>query len=387
MNDVIASLIRPAASLSPDTVTSLARVQDWRGFCDLVSRTECAALIHERLRNYIHDVHIPQEVSDWLHEQHDLTSKSNGRLLDELGRVTTLLSVMGIPTLVLKGPVLAFLGSGLQVRPFHDLDLLVRPHDLSSTSSALRSLGFVELRNGNHDYHCLFIKMVDHLATVIEVHFDIVDRERRYVPDLPGVWDRATIIDILGHPVYTPSVTDHLLLTIMQLPHHHWAPRLLVDIGHVAARWRETIEWTEFIRRARAWGMRVLAGSTLRAAESLLHVALPPIVARFAEPEGYIQKLQWRLVDGALSEQLRLGPTRLNRATPFLVADRPSVMFSLVIRRTLGPKDRAGRQSFSAIVRRLWTGAMSLPPLLSIFSRIGRAETQRKSARRIGEIH
>lgn len=385
MNDVIASLIRPGASLSPDTVMSLARVHDWGEFCGLVTKTGCAALIHERLLNHVGNAYVPQEVWDWLQEQHDLTAKSNSRLLDELARVTEVLSAVGIPTLVLKGPVLAFLGTGLQVRSFQDLDLLVRPHDLLSASAALSSLGFVELRKGNHDYHRLFVRALAHSAIVIEVHFDLNDRGRGCVPDLPGVWDRAVSIDIPGCRVRTPSVTDHLLLTIMQLPHHHWAPRLLVDIGHVVARWRETIEWTEFIRRARAWGMRVLAGSTLHAAESLMHVALPPIVERFAEPEDYIQRLQWRLVLAAMTEQLRLAPPRLSRAAPFLVTDRPSLIFALVIRRALGQRERGALQKFSANVPYLRTGATTLATLLAVFSRKGR---QRESAGRIGEsIH
>jgi hypothetical protein len=385
VTDVIAELIRPAASGSSDPGVDLARVRDWEAFCALVSRTECAALIHERLRYRARNV--PPEVMEWLQEQHDRTAQSNNRLLDELGRVTTLLSAREIPALVLKGPVLAFLGTGLAVRPFHDLDLLIRPHDLLSASAALSSLGFMDLRSRHHDYHRVFVKMVAHSPTLIELHFDLIDRERRYLPDIPSIWDRAVSIEILGRTMCTPCVTDHLLLTIMQLPHHHWSPRLLGDIGHVTTRWRDAIDWTEFVGRARAWGMRVLAGATLHAAASLLHVALPPVVTEFAKPGDYIQRLQWRLVQEALSEQLRLKPPRLSLVTPFMVADRPSAMFALMIRRTLGPKDRPDRRGFSAIVHRLWAGAVSVPPVLSILARTVRAANERESASRTGKIH
>jgi len=382
VTDVIAELIRPTASVSSDQGAELASVRDWEAFCARVSRTECAALIHERLLNRARNV--PPEVMRWLDEQHNRTAQNNNRLLGELGRVITLFSAQEIPALVLKGPVLAFLGTGLAVRPFHDLDLLIRPHDLQRASAALTSLGFNDLHSRRHDYHRVFVKMVAHSTTVIEVHFDLIDRERKYHPDIPSVWGRAVRVDILGRTMCTPSITDHLLLTIMQLPHHHWPTRLLVDVGHVVTRWRNTIEWTEFIGRARAWGMRVLAGATLHAAASLLHLALPPDVTEFAEPGDYIQRLQWRLVQEALSEQLRLEPPRLSLVTPFLVADRPSVMFGLLIRRTLGPTDRADGRGFSAIVHRLLTGAVILPPVLSVLAGMGRAANERESAGRVG---
>ncbi len=359
MNELIASLIRPSARLSPDAVERLAGLQDWGAFCALVGKTGCAPLIHDRLRDHMQNV--PRDVSDWLKASHDRTIERNRQLLDELNAVTRLLSAREIPALVLKGPVLAFLGTGLQTRSFSDLDLLVRPDGLMGASAALRSRGFVELRSA-HPFHRVFVKMAAPLSTVVELHFDLIDRERRYTPQLSGVWDGAVTIDLPGCTVSTPSITDHLLLTLMQLPHHWWSLRLLVDIVHVATRWTTTIEWGPFMTKARAWGMRALAGSTLHAAASLLHLALPAAVVRFAEPETYVHRLQWHLVREALSEQLRLDPPRLGHAASCLVLDQPGLAPGLVVGTVF-------RHSLSCTGRRFWNGLATVPSLLAILSR------------------
>jgi hypothetical protein len=268
---------------------------------------------------------------------------------------------------VLKGPVLAFLGTGLQTRSFNDLDLLVQPDDLAGASAVLRSRGFAELQS-RHPCHRVFVKTAPPPAAVVELHFDLIDEERRYVPDLPGVWDRAVPIDLPGLTVSTASITDHLLLTIMQLPHHRWSLRLLVDIAHVAARWTTTIEWGPFTERARAWGMRALAGSTLQAAASLLNLVLPAAAARFAEPDTYVQRLQWRIVRQALSEQLRLDLPRLGPAASRLILDQPSMALALVVRTVFRPNSPGGWTTLSCIGRRLRTGASTVPSLLAILS-------------------
>jgi hypothetical protein len=267
----------------------------------------------------------------------------------------------------LKGPVLAFLGTGLQTRSFNDLDLLVRPGDLAGASAVLRSRGFAELQS-HHPCHRVFVKTAPPPAAVVEVHFDLIDEERRYVPDLSGVWNRAVPIDLPGLIVSTASITDHLLLTIMQLPHHWWSLRLLVDIAHVATRWTTTIEWGPFTERARVWGMRALAGSTLQAAASLLGLVLPPAAARFAEPDTFVHRLQWRIVRQALSEQLLHDQPRLGPAASRLILDQPNMALALVVRTVLRPSSPGGWHTLSCIGRRLRTGAASLPSLLAILS-------------------
>lgn len=384
MNELIATLLRPAAELTPEAVERLAGVRDWNIFCALVDKTGCAALIHARLGEYAQ--HLPVDVRDRLQAHHDRTIENNRRLLDELRSVTARLSSRGIGALVLKGPILALWGTGLDTRPFHDLDLLVRREDLAGTSGALRSAGFAEVQSGN-PYHRVFVRMTPAPPVIVEVHFDIVDGERRYVPELSGVWDRAVTVDLPGFAVSAPGVADHLLLTVMQLPHHLWSLRLLVDIAYVATRWESVIDWPGFAERARAWRMRALTGSTIHAAASLFHLTLPPGAARLVEPKTYVQRVQWHLVLEALSEQLRPSSPRLGQAASWLIFDDPGTALALVVETLARTGSQGGWKDLSSIGRRLGVGAASAPALMAILSGTTLAGLRRISPARTGDRH
>ncbi len=334
MKDLITMLVRPSPPLPEEITARLASVSNWGTFCALAAKTECAPLIYERLSECAHAV--PQEVLDRLRRCHQATAAANMRLLDELWAVDGLLATRGIRALTLKGPVLASLGAGLRIRMFHDLDLLVRPDDFGRAAEALRLAQYTELQTGAHDYHRIFAKLSAPAPPIVELHFGLIDRPCRYVPDLEGIWRRAKGIDILDRQLQTADVTDHLLLTIMQLPHHHWSPRLLVDVGHLAVRQAHAIDWAEIRPRARAWGMRVLAASVLHAAASLLRFTLPPKFASCAKPENYVQRVQWRLVRDALSARLGLGAPSLGRAPRFLILDQPGAALTALVHRSLG---------------------------------------------------
>ncbi len=384
MNELIANLLRPSAGLSPETVERLAGVREWGTFCALAGKTGCAALIHERLRD--HAQRLPADVRGWLQVHHDRTVENNRRLLDELSTVTARFTARSIAGLVLKGPVLALWGTGLETRPFHDLDLLVRSEDLAGASDALRSTGFAEVRSGN-PYHRVFVRMTPPPPVIVELHFDIIDGEHRYVPELSGVWNRAVTVDLLGCRVSTPSITDHLLLTVMQLPHHLWTLRLLVDIAHVTSRWESAIDWAGFAERAQAWRMRALAGSTIHAAASLFRLTLPPAAARLTEPKTYVQRVQWHLVQEALCEQFRSSPPQLGRAASWLIFDQPGTALALVVDTLLRTGVRGGWKDLSSIGRRLGAGAASAPALFAILSGTARSSRRGTSSERTGERH
>lgn len=378
MIETMTALARPWSSPPPTTVEGLARLSDWAGFCALVANAGCAALLHERLRE--HDHAVPRNVSAWLQVQHAQTRANNRRLLEELHRITGVLDTCEIPALILKGPVLALLGTGLSVRPFHDLDLLVRPEDLVRTMKALRPLGFAEVRS-EHPYHRILVRAAAP-ATVIEVHFDLIDAERGYTPTLSGIWTRAGTFDLPECTVSAPSITDHLLLTIMQLPHHHWDPRVMIDVAYLFTRWGGVIDWERFAHEAHAWRMRVLTGATLRATASLLELALPPAVSRLAEPGSYLERVQWRLVEQALLERFRLGPPRIGRAASCVVVDRPAAMLPLAVRTVLKSGGQGGWSSIPRVGRRFWMGMASVPALLASVSEIALAGRQRSANRR-----
>ncbi len=366
MSILFLELIRPTSvALTPRDVERLTRQTNWPTFCSLVHQSGLAPLVYERLGK--HARFLPEGVSEWLKLQYDQTIERNSFLFNEFKHVTTTLSNAGIAVMVFKGPVLAFLGLGLKVRTFHDLDLLVQRRDVEAVAERMKALGYGEVLDAPHPYHHRYMRTDGDFRAVVELHFDLVDPVRSYVPDVAAIWDRSVVVDMFGHAARVPELSDHLLLTMMQLPHHHWTPRLLADIAQLVSRWGNTIDWTSLVARANAWGMRALVGSTLYTVASVLHVTLPEQARNCIVPETYFRRVQWHIARQAAAEQFVQPSPKFWRLAQYLVLDRFGDVPWLVVRRAFRADgtDRVGR-SPSSILRRLLLGALGLAPLLAV---------------------
>jgi hypothetical protein len=334
VSQAVLGVVRPSPIALESSLARLTGEEDWRRFCDLVDRFELAPLVCERCRT--HDALVPLHVLEWLHSRHDLTAARNAALIDELTSILSCLSLRGVPVLVLKGPVLADLSTGLLVRPFHDLDVLVQPPDLRAVAAVLAARGYLKVGGGDDERHYVFVQSERNAAKVVEVHFNLADRTRSYTPGMPGLWNRAIHHSLPRCVVPTLHLTDHLLFAMMQLPHHHWHLRLIVEIGTIVERWRDVLEWDILAERAAVWGMKALVGSTLNSLAFLLGVVPPETMTTFVQPRTYFRRIQWQIVRYAVREQLE--GTRLNarRLAALALPDRLTDAVALVARRASG---------------------------------------------------
>lgn len=306
------------ADLTLAPLLALLREADWLPFCSLVHRLRLAPLCYERLRTLAPPI-VPSDVLEWFRTQYYTNVARNLVLLDELERITNRFAQAGIVALTLKGPVIAHVGCGLRTRVFNDLDLLVNRDASGAVATIMADLGYAEVPGDSHPFHVSYYSGTRRwLPLGVEMHFDVVDRSKPFLPDLAGIWERSQTISIDGLAVPAPSLMDHLLLMIIQLPTHLWALRLLLDVAFLTSR--NAIDWDEVLERARAWQIRVLTGSALHVVASLLNGQLPEAARDFAVPEGYVQRVQWRIVRAAVLEFLD-GALVLSRLAPLVVAD------------------------------------------------------------------
>jgi len=371
MNKLLLELIRPSANVTlPETIERLTHRVDWPSFCSLAYRTRLASLAYVQLRKYA--ANVPKDVLDWLRNQYYETTARNLLQLNNLFEVTTRLSNAKIPVLALKGPVLAHFGLGFRVRNFSDLDLLVQHSDLGAVARLLGSLGYVEAHYPPHPFHRRYLRAHCGPAAIIEVHFDLAELIDSSVrPDVPSIWARSSEITFLGgRSVRAPELTDHLLLAMIQLPHHHWAPRLVADFGAIMSRCGDMIDWEGLVPRAEAWGMRALLGSTLHVLSSLLRVDLPQELRSRLKPD-YFRRMQWHVARLAVEENLSYGRhLAIFRIASVLMVDQPSDVVRLLgqsvyFRNEDIPKIRA----FSGGMKRFMAGIASLPSLFGILLR------------------
>jgi hypothetical protein len=379
-------LVRPSPAHSQSTRERLcAHGEDWNAVCDLAHQFGLVTLIYERCRSLA--ISPPPHVCEWMEIQHMQIASTNTILLDELNTIISALSARGIPALVLKGPVLAHLSTGLLVRPFHDLDLLIKPRDTKEAAATLQIQGYWKVDSVRNHYHDIFVKPGQNTARVVEMHFDLADRGRSYTPDVAGLWDRSMCLNLRGHATRTLSLSDHLLVAMIQLPHHHWHLRLLAEMGAMVDRWQEVIDWDALIERANEWGMRALAGSALHVVGSLFRVALPERITGFAQPENYFRRVQWQLVQHAVLDQIAVSRPKTGQLASLLLLDRFSDVISLVGRKaSLADHADEHPQTVSAGFRHLAAATSNLPLLLRLAAEaaIPRSPNARRWSPRVG---
>jgi len=300
---------------------------------------------------------------NWFRAQHYEAVARNMALVNELRDVLGWFSDATIPAMVLKGPALGSLGLGA-ARVSSDLDILVQNADLWRADAILQSHGYrewVEHHNDNHRWYC---RAATFGLSVVELHFDISDHLRSFHPDVDGIWRRSRMATVSGVPMRVPDLTDHVLLTIMQLPHHHWAVRLVVDLWQVALRQGELVEWPVLLERAALWRMSALTRAAMHALWALFDVPMTPAVVERASPVGYLERLQWRAAKRAIAEQLEYPfRPRVVWLVPFLMVDQVRRVPAILVRRSLGSGGAPEESPVSKATRRGLAGVAALPAI------------------------
>jgi hypothetical protein len=335
---------------------------DWPAVCAVAHRMRIAPIVYQGLRSAA--LAVPRDVMDWFRVQHYDTVARNLISLNTLRAVLDLLTNSGIPAVVFKGPALAELGHGM-ARSWNDLDILVESTFFARAESILTQVGYQRLPDAPHPNHRRYATGSTVSPSVLEVHFDISDPLRAYRPDLAAIWGRAAEGTVLGVPARVPELMDHFLLTIMQLPHHHWSVRVLLDIREVIARHEQALDWSELYRRAEAWGMLALTRSALSVLSTEFDVSLPPSVAARARPMGYYDRLRREIATQAIEEQLEhpFRP-RVMWLAPFIVSDRPSHVPRILLRRLLAGDDMTEDGRVGRAVRRNVKTLIALPEVV-----------------------
>ncbi|HEY9072823.1 MAG TPA: nucleotidyltransferase family protein, partial [Desulfobaccales bacterium] len=220
----------------------------------------------------------------------------------------------------LKGPVLAKMAYGdLALRQFYDLDILVRPQDMSPVNEALLSAGYSPLDTFTPKQERLHLKRAYELSFV-HPKFTELDIHWRF-PDFLGgglhadtAFGRKVQVNLEGKPVYALAPEDMLLFLCLHGGFEAWPTLSMVSDVARFLQCQETWDWSGLMHRAESLGMRrrLLLGLSL--AEELLAAPVPSsITARInADPVllGPYQQIQEKLLAGS-SSATRFGAKNL----------------------------------------------------------------------------
>ena len=286
-----------------------------------------------------------------------------------LGTVLARFEAEGIAALPLKGPALAeTVYPEPALRPFADLDVLVRPEDRRRADAALLALGHRRLA----DAHSWEFDIEYDGATLyagpdgvhVDLHWALVT-EPRYAwsgEAERAVWQRAVPLTLAGRRTLGLAREDLVLYLATHLAvhhalaglRHHWDVALVLGSG--------PLDWDALLARAARWRVRRPLYFVLRGVEDAFGPLVPAAVQSALAPRGPRAALLGALLreDGAERR------ARLEYLVTLLLVDR-------------------GRDACRAL------GAALLPPADWLRARYGTAAASRRAlycahARRLGAV-
>ncbi|MCX9010267.1 MAG: nucleotidyltransferase family protein [Candidatus Methanoperedens sp.] len=229
---------------------------EWDYLLDVASRHSIAPLLYHNLANS--DQRVPPEVMEHLKKQYYLNTIRNEVLYRELGRILEAQRDAEVEVVVLKGAALAetvYPDRGL--RPFSDIDLLIRKENLNRTEDTLTKLGYTldayatpRGFSKKFDYHLRYINGM----SIVELHWDLSLRASIYKytnirPD--ALWRNARKSKVAGIDVLIPSPEDLIIHSCIHSAKHRYSKLIwLYDIRQIAER--HPIDWKHLIRSAKS---------------------------------------------------------------------------------------------------------------------------------------
>ena len=240
----------------------------------------------------------------------------------ELLKVMRLFREHGLEALAFKGPVLGQETYGdVGLRPFGDLDLLLRRADLLRAKALLCAEGYrpdpvmneVEERAYLDDQLAYrFIR--DDLGVEVELHWALAHRRFAFRVDTEAVWERARHTVLGGDAVRTLGLEDLLVFLCAHGAKHEWSQLLWVcDVAGLLCR-HPNLDGARVLSRAADAKSLQMLRLGLVLASRLFHAPLSPDLLSACRDVPAVERLADQVValafrDGEgvrrLSERLR----------------------------------------------------------------------------------
>jgi hypothetical protein len=232
---------------------------DWTYIIETAQQHGIAPLLYYNLSE-IADKRVPGKVVEYLRKLYNGNVARNILVYDALSKVLKAFEHAGIDVIVLKGAALAeTIYRDIGLRPFSDVDILVRESDLQSAKKQLSELGYrldeeVSPEKYNEEFGCDLYYTGK--VNILEIHWDILRKTKsdRYTRvEIEKIWERAVPAKIAGVDTLMMSPEDMLLHFCVHLPKHRynrliWLCDVLEIIEQTDINWDYVIEIAEIYR-------------------------------------------------------------------------------------------------------------------------------------------
>ena len=336
VDKIIISLITSGTKLVSGGIKDI----DWNYLFQTARANRLDGIIYDSLdRNGLFES-LPEKARKNFEESYRQTVINTRIYLETAARIYRTFSDRRIELIILRGPALGLtLYSRPYLRPFADLDLLIRKEDLPAAGRILGDLGFVPLPgilpSRYFEKHHLHLSFKDFRRnTIVELHWALDHPYTLYTIDYESLFSDRDEASFEGLKIPALSPDDRLITLCLHLVKHcPFLPQLieeddlptllleggwliwLLDIHLLLTESGGSFEWEAVQEKAEKWGMDKQAAVCISAAGRVFQTPLPSQYQR-SDFKTRINSLEARLYRIQLS-RLR-GAERGRRTGRFL---------------------------------------------------------------------
>ena len=263
-------------------------------------------LVHHRLVEEFRD-DIPTAVATSLQAVALQTTQFNLLATSELLRIVRIFAVHGIDLLPWKGPVLALrLYGNVALRPFGDLDILVRPADVLRAGRLLQTIGYAPLVEVKPHQERSFVRYEHDRAYLqqggglhLELHWRFFDRYIAFNLDESAIWNGVRTLELGGDSMRLLGAEEELLILALHGAKHVWrSSGWLFDIHRLIEC--EEIDWQRLEQLAERTGTVRVLSLALSLSGELFGTDPPDTVRRRISDDRMVRLLAGEVRSGPL---------------------------------------------------------------------------------------
>jgi hypothetical protein len=259
----------------------------WNDLIALAERHGLQPMLYQGLRDL--EESIPAEVMRSLSLGYQANLHKALLLSRELIRIVDCSIDLGIEAMPYKGLALAeMLYGDIAARQAGDLDLLIRPDDLSRLQNAVCDLGYRPHTHLSEKQQREYVKSGYELSfdgaagpNLLELQWAFQPRFYAVDFNMSAVFERAVTVAVAGKSMKTPSPADLVLSLCVHAAKHVW--ERLIWICDLARLMRApTLDWNWIGEEARELGISRILSVTMLLAQRFWHA---PALTSLALPE------------------------------------------------------------------------------------------------------
>jgi hypothetical protein len=286
---------------------------EWARAVSAADRHGLLPLLYTHLKAHAADL-TPAPWLDFLEQRFHENHRNAMYLAGILVKVLALFESEGIAAIPYKGPVLAQeLYGNLALRPFGDLDILLRHRDIPRAASLLTARGFVpepgsavpagqDSSPETLDAAGQFGFLADDGAALVELHSELTLRHFPRSPDPERFLANPATVNVAGRSIPTLRPAALLLFLCVHGAKDFWGRvKWISDIAEFL-RVHQTLDWADVRAQARSLGCERMLNLGLILARDLLGCALPEPLQLACEADREAGRLAARLAQGLFDE-------------------------------------------------------------------------------------